>query len=79
MVKRGSITDMGAERRKLLGQVEHLIMSGEFRKVTSQTINQNLPFLSSFVLLPIILRFFFSANSRLLHYLCHDARVREYH
>lgn len=33
MVKRGSISDMGTERRKLLGQVEQLIMSGDLRKV----------------------------------------------
>ncbi|XKL67378.1 hypothetical protein PGB90_002869 [Kerria lacca] len=32
MVKRGSVTDLGAERSKLLGQVEQLIMSGELRK-----------------------------------------------
>lgn len=37
MVKRGSITDQGTERRKLLGQVEQLIMSGELRKVCWNT------------------------------------------
>lgn len=39
MVKRGSVTDLGAERRKLLGEVERLIMSGELRKVIYSCLN----------------------------------------
>ncbi len=33
MVKRGSVIDMGVERRKLLAEVEQLLISGELRKV----------------------------------------------
>ena len=36
MIKRGSIVDQGEERRKLLSQVEQLIVSGELRKVCSK-------------------------------------------